>query len=500
MKAIKNAVIPKEKVFEQVKNKWYTQGFNGAPILSAPAGTLSSFDIGETLGDEFQHQLLEFKEDVAKLHYPVDDLERLSKIILTKLEKDKNFFEKVEKKYQATFDKAFQDLLGEAQTPFAFAEGLTDISNTELVALINKALDVVRLSVGQGHIIEAFALTTDKQLLESLRKYIPNQKKLNSAYAKLSSPTKRSFIGKSEADLGKIACIKDDKKRDAAIQKHIEKFFWIKNSFAGKVTISPEDIEEELPLYYNYKETDLGALEKEQKEMISEYKITGKTLTLLQATKYVALFQDNRKVNMLRSFHYGDILIEELSKRLGIDIKLVRYLSAYEFNESVFTDTTLKKTLEERRRGTIMYHTPSGEGILTGDDYKKFCAELQKARGVEIDLKQLNGLSASVGTALGKVSICSSLDDINNFEKGDILVASMTKVEFLPAMRKAAAIITDEGGITCHAAIVSREFGIPCVIGTKHATRVLHNGDLVEVRANHGVVIIKERTIERSQQ
>ncbi|EKE15490.1 MAG: hypothetical protein ACD_11C00157G0001 [uncultured bacterium] len=86
--------------------------------------------------------------------------------------------------------------------------------------------------------------------------------------------------------------------------------------------------------------------------------------------------------------------------------------------------------------------------------------------------------------------VCKSVDSIDRVQVGDILVASMTRPEFMPAMKKAAAIITDEGGITCHAAIVARELGIPAVIGTKIATKILKDGMLVEVRANHGLVKI----------
>lgn len=75
-------------------------------------------------------------------------------------------------------------------------------------------------------------------------------------------------------------------------------------------------------------------------------------------------------------------------------------------------------------------------------------------------------------------------------QKGDILVAVMTRPDYIVGIKKAAAIVTDEGGITCHAAIVAREIGIPCVIATKIATKVLKDGDLVEVNANHGVVKI----------
>ncbi|MFA6099944.1 MAG: PEP-utilizing enzyme [Patescibacteria group bacterium] len=77
-----------------------------------------------------------------------------------------------------------------------------------------------------------------------------------------------------------------------------------------------------------------------------------------------------------------------------------------------------------------------------------------------------------------------------NMTQGDVLVASMTRPEMLPAMKKASAIVTDEGGVTCHAAIVSRELNIPCVIGTKIATTMIKDGDRVEVNATQGIVRI----------
>jgi pyruvate,water dikinase len=81
----------------------------------------------------------------------------------------------------------------------------------------------------------------------------------------------------------------------------------------------------------------------------------------------------------------------------------------------------------------------------------------------------------------------------DTFKSGKILVTGMTRPEFVPLMRKAKAIITDEGGIACHAAIISRELGLPCIIGTKIATKVLKDGDLVEVDANKGAVRILKR-------
>jgi pyruvate,water dikinase len=72
--------------------------------------------------------------------------------------------------------------------------------------------------------------------------------------------------------------------------------------------------------------------------------------------------------------------------------------------------------------------------------------------------------------------------------RGEILISASTSPNLMPAILKAAAIVTNEGGLTCHAAIVSREFKIPCVVGTQFATQVLKDGDRVEVDAGKGIV------------
>lgn len=103
---------------------------------------------------------------------------------------------------------------------------------------------------------------------------------------------------------------------------------------------------------------------------------------------------------------------------------------------------------------------------------------------------EIKGMCASPGKAVGTVKIIKKTHDMANMKQGDVLVASMTRPEMVPALKKAAAIVTDEGGITSHAAIVSREMGIPCIIGTKNATQVLKDGNRVEVDATKGVVRI----------
>jgi pyruvate,water dikinase len=101
----------------------------------------------------------------------------------------------------------------------------------------------------------------------------------------------------------------------------------------------------------------------------------------------------------------------------------------------------------------------------------------------------LRGLGGAPGSASGAVRILSSLDDAAMLGDGEILVTHMTTPDWVPLMRRAAAIATDSGGMTCHAAIVSRELGIPCVVGTGEATKKLRDGEIVTVDATHGVVL-----------
>lgn len=87
-----------------------------------------------------------------------------------------------------------------------------------------------------------------------------------------------------------------------------------------------------------------------------------------------------------------------------------------------------------------------------------------------------------------------SYSKANELQEGEILVTAMTTPEFLPALKKASAFITDEGGIASHAAITAREMRKPCILGTRIATQVLKDGDFVEVDANQGIIKILPKT------
>lgn len=125
---------------------------------------------------------------------------------------------------------------------------------------------------------------------------------------------------------------------------------------------------------------------------------------------------------------------------------------------------------------------------------------LEKEEITETGKILLKGLGASPGIATGEVKIVSNERDISKVKRGDILVAVMTTPDMVPAMKKASAIVTDEGGMTCHAAIVSRELGVPAVVGTKNATKKLKDGMLVTVDGERGIVYLGKLEIAKKEE
>ena len=131
----------------------------------------------------------------------------------------------------------------------------------------------------------------------------------------------------------------------------------------------------------------------------------------------------------------------------------------------------------------ILQARPVTTKIIEGDE-----AEVA-AEGTTTEHKiLLKGMGASPGIGIGKVVMVRDMEDLSKVHKGDIMVTVMTTPDMVPAMVRASGIVTDEGGMTCHAAIVSRELGIPCIVGTSEATKVLKDGTIVTVDGKLGKV------------
>lgn len=182
-------------------------------------------------------------------------------------------------------------------------------------------------------------------------------------------------------------------------------------------------------------------------------------------------------------------LFEAIGSRLGLFRAQLAYFSSGEIIAALEKKIKLTKSeAAKRQKGFLIYM--NGEKVLVTADRPAINKFVKKHLRVESNSQSqtIVGKVANGGYAKGIVKIVTKTTDLGKVAKGNILVAITTHPDFVPAMQKAAAIVTDEGGLTSHAAIVSRELGIPCVVGTKFATKVLKDGDLAEVDASNGVV------------
>jgi phosphohistidine swiveling domain-containing protein len=205
-------------------------------------------------------------------------------------------------------------------------------------------------------------------------------------------------------------------------------------------------------------------------------------------------------------FHFFKYLL--IKKKLTLDpLLLMKFLTISEVKawlNNELNDTDIENKIKPRKNNGFVYVNLRDKGLEIVDDFEEI-KEIQKYF-VKLDTEskksknsdEISGLVACNARTLvsGKVIIIkdrSELRSKSHLINGNILVAVQTTPHFVPYMKKVKAIITDEGGITCHAAIIAREFSIPCVVGTKTATQILKDNDFVEINTDNGVIKIKKK-------
>ena len=187
-------------------------------------------------------------------------------------------------------------------------------------------------------------------------------------------------------------------------------------------------------------------------------------------------------------------LLRIIAERVGLPYSDIKYFLSSEILDALKGETRLSPSVaRERSEGYVMMTSASGLSALFGREGKVLADWVDgELRRVPEGISEFRGQVACKGRAVGKVCLALEPAVSHKLKDGEILVCPMTNPDYVPAMKRAAAIVTDEGGLLSHAAIMSREFNKPCVIATKIATQVLHDGDLVEVDAQNGLVKVLE--------
>ncbi|OGI30149.1 MAG: hypothetical protein A3G09_01045 [Candidatus Moranbacteria bacterium RIFCSPLOWO2_12_FULL_48_12] len=183
-------------------------------------------------------------------------------------------------------------------------------------------------------------------------------------------------------------------------------------------------------------------------------------------------------------------ILSQAGSALKITYDDLIWLSHREILDGLNGSRIISQDVTDARQKAYGAHlTPEKIEIFEGDRLKQL-SDIFIPKSLRAKVVEISGTVASRGYAKGGAHIVIVPHKVADFERGEILIAPETTPDYVPLMKKAGAVVTDIGGITSHAAIVSRELGIPCVVGTKIATQVLKDGDVVEVDAEKGIVTI----------
>ncbi|MFH1111647.1 MAG: PEP-utilizing enzyme [Patescibacteria group bacterium] len=342
------------------------------------------------------------------------------------------------------------------------------------------------------------------RVLQELKTKIRDESKVQSYLRIIFSPDFPSQIIKEHYDLLKLAVIiKKNKLSLNQVKKllyqHTENYQWIPCLDINDKPWSVTHFQNELTRLFKL---DSGSELKHLLEsfkrnkvnfnrFIKDLRFSARQKELFRVAHQVAFYKDDRDDARRLAYFYWRKLFIEVASRLDLSLK---QLGTLLHREIIYLLTTGKKPdyfeITKRFKNHILLMKKGKLNLYFGNTAKKVIArELIKNKQNKVLLERdIKGIIGSLGKAIGKVSIVLVKKDLTKVKRGDIMIAITTHPDFVPAMRRAKAIVTDEGGITCHAAIISRELKKPCIIGTKIATKVLKDGDLVEVDAINGIV------------
>ncbi len=274
---------------------------------------------------------------------------------------------------------------------------------------------------------------------------------------------------------------------------------WLEHNSVEDLVAYDKEMDIRLAEYYSFDKQDhvdkIAALEKVHQFMVDFTEIIVLVSDLLLYEGHDPNF-DNIGLEIRKKYehvHRGQMetqteLLEKVEEDLGLEERGILGNMMYsEFKE--FSKTgKIPEGLKQRNNFFFASQGADGEKVFSQSEADIKLKEIEVVNNIDLD--NLKGQPAFAGVVQGKVRIIRLVEEASALQVGEILVTAMTDPRYVPAMKRAAGFITDEGGITCHAAIVAREMKKPCIIGTKVATSALKTGDYIELDAVKGKIKI----------
>ncbi len=365
--------------------------------------------------------------------------------------------------------------------------------------------------------VEALDILSEYHIKDMLKKELMalSDYEFENAFTVLTSVPFISFLEDAKRDLLILTLkhkelIKSDNITDEVLsdfKKHRDKHFFIETSFNSRKCLSPHNFismtkkelkkpEKEPISALNSINNKVSKIKKEKKQALSKYPLNDDMLLHLKIIEELGSFVDERKKIMLKYIYYIHEVCEQFSKKIGIEIDDLMRFTTEEIKGMLLENSPidLEEAKSRKKFSLLLYSLDKNnnatielvENKLAKEIFDIIISDIQDRENVTIKGRVVYN---DPKTLTGKVQIIMN-SHIEKFEKGNILVTSMTRPEFIHIMQDASAIITDEGGITGHAAILSREMKKPCIVSTKNATRVLKTGDKINMNLETGEIKI----------
>ncbi|MFH1510755.1 MAG: PEP-utilizing enzyme [Candidatus Woesearchaeota archaeon] len=481
--------------FESTINEVVLEPHYREPITILAAFLASDARTGrfnEAIGANYRAIVTEIKDGVANVLVDPKSDKAISKRIINKITKQ-NFFQTIKKqvnirsRHLLKFSRSLRtrklDRLTNSQLANLYARFCEIFTNMRVYSSLPTALE---------HGTNAWS----KHLISILKKSVHEQSEQNRLLSILTTPDRNSYVKNFElalAGLGRDKCLgKDIGRRASALANQ---YVWINYTFKGtpidkqyilKSVRALGNTEKDFASVLNQNKLDYRQLKKDKfkaRKNLTEWEIAD-----FKVGEDIVFIKSYRKRVFSESYYNVEFLLDEIAERISTSKLHVANMLPHEVLASLNLNCFPVSLITKRMESSILFHT-RGATYALGTWAKPFYRNsVRPSIGTT-----LRGQVAYPGKAKGVAHLVNSSEEIVGFAEGMILISRSTNPTLVPAMRQAAAIVTEIGGLTCHAAIMAREMKKPCIVGIKNATRTLKNGDQVEVDANKGIVTIAKK-------
>ncbi|MFA4937265.1 MAG: PEP-utilizing enzyme [Patescibacteria group bacterium] len=376
---------------------------------------------------------------------------------------------------------------------------LKQYSNQELINLYDYLL--IKAAPAHGFLdadVDAIDVVSEDFLAKIIKRNLPksfSQVDFVQLYQNLATPIYESYLAKEERDIIKLAS-KHYQTRD--IRKLYQKHWWVTLGWESMKIRSTGYYVAALKKFKNKKavRVELFKLDNRPKrikikrtKLLKRYKLGKEVFYWLKFFDVYTYLHDYRKEMQMKTAYSFYLLLKEVGRRFKLNPDDLEWLYYEDMKKLLHIGKIDKQEVKQRKKAAYVLVDKSGIRRFSGS---RALSLAHKVLDLEpIKTKIITGTPVSSGKLIARVKVCSGSEEANRkVKKGEVLVCGMTMPDYVPAMKKSSAIITDEGGITCHAAIIARELGKPCIVGTKIATKALKDGDRVEVDADKGIIQI----------